>query len=232
MTAEHIIKELKRKADPEKVRLKQAKFGIESHNPLGIYHKELKEMAKGLPKDADLAIELFDSGIYEARLICSKIFPPKLLTAELMDRWTATFENWEICDSFSMAVYARSPLAYPKAIEYTAREKEFEKRAGFATMAALCSADKKAENAAFEAFFPLIVKESNDIRIYVRKAVNWALRSIGKRNPDLRLRAIEVAKEIALMDNKAATWIAKDALKELEKENVRISNYPRSRYST
>lgn len=230
LTTGRIIQKLKEVADPDVVLKKQQKFGIVAHDALGIYHKDLNRLAKELPKDADLAIALFETGVYEARLLCSKIFPPRQLTKELMDRWTPTFENWEICDAFSMGVYARSHLAIPKAIAYTEREPEFEKRAGFATLAGLCSADKKSGNEVFELFFPIIMRESTDERLYVRKAVNWALRSIGKRNADLQVQAIRVAEQIAGLDSKAAGWIAKDALRELQGENVRISDYPRSIY--
>ena len=209
---------------------KETKFGITSSNALGIYHKDLKELAKKMPKEDNIAIELFESGIYEARLLCSKIFRPENLTETLMDKWTSTFENWEICDSFCMGLFAKSRYAIPKAIEWSGREREFEKRAGFATIAAYCMADKESQNEVFEQFFPIIKRECTDERVYVRKAVNWALRNIGKRNVDLKMKAVAVAEEMSERSNKAARWIAKDALKELVNENVRISDYPRRIY--
>lgn len=230
VTVDQIIELLKKEADPDKILIKKKRFGIVSNNPLGIYHKELKELAKKLPKNDTLAIQLFDTGIYEARLLCSKLFDPKNLTEPLMDKWTRSFENWEICDSFCMGLFAKSSFAVPKAIEWTGRNKEFEKRAGFATIAALCMADKDAENECFEQFFPLLLRESTDERLYVKKAVNWALRNIGKRNTDLNKGAISVAKEMLEMENDSAKWIAKNALKELQSETVRISDYPRNIY--
>ncbi len=236
MTKEEIIESLKALADPEKVSFKQKKFGVIANNSLGVYHKDLKEIAreikKSIPKtDVNaLAIELFDTYIYEARLLCSKLFNPKDLTFELMEYWTPTFENWEICDSFCMGIYAKSPIPIPKIKEWANRTKEFEKRAAFATMAAYCMADKKAANEVYEAFLPIIKKAATDERIYVKKAVNWALRSIGKRNIDLHESAIETANQIAEMDNKAAKWIAKDALRELEGEKLNILDYPRCIY--
>lgn len=230
MTAKQIIDLLKKEANPEKILFKESKFGVISKNSLGIYHNELKELAKRIPKDDMLAIELFDSDIYEARLLCSKIFNPKNLTEELMDKWTSTFENWEICDSFCMGLFAKSKYAIPKAIEWTSRKREFEKRAGFTTIAALCMSDKDSENDIFEQFFPIIIRESNDDRLYVKKAVNWALRNIGKRNIDLKSQAILAAEEILEMNDKSAKWIAKDALKELTSAKVRSSDYPRSVY--
>lgn len=230
MTVDTIIQELNQLANPEKIAFKQRKFGVVSNNALGIYHRDLKEIAKRVGKNNDLAKALFDTNIYEARLLCSKLFKPKDLTGDLMEKWLLTFENWEICDSFSMGVFAKSSLAIPKIIEWSTRSKEFEKRASFATMAAYCMADKKADNAVFEQFFPLIYQAADDERTYVKKAVNWALRSIGKRNIDLNQRAIEEAEKIETLDYKSAKWIAKDALRELKKAEINILDYPRAIY--
>jgi len=230
MTYEQIITQLHDKAEPEKVAFKAKKFGIISNNALGIYHKDLKAMAKEIGRDNDLAIRLFDSGIYEARLLCSKIFSPKDVTEALMEKWVKTFENWEICDSFCMGLFAKNDLAVSKIHEWTQREPEFEKRAGFTVMAAYCMADKHADNEVFMSFLPIIEREVNDDRIYVKKAVNWALRNIGKRNRDLNKAAISIAYDILKMESKSAKWIAKDALRELKKENVRMSDYPRAVY--
>ncbi len=230
MTTKQILELLRKAADPEKIKIKERKFGVSSNNALGIYHRDLKELAKIIPKDDKIAIELFDSNIYEARLLCSKIFKPENLTVELMDSWTSTFENWEICDSFCMGLFAKSNYAIPKAIEWSNRKSEFEKRAGFTTIAAYCMADKKSPNEIFEQFFPLILRECRDQRLYVKKAVNWALRNIGKRNIDLKIKAISVAEEILKLNDKTATWIAKNALKELTSKKIRISEYPREIY--
>jgi 3-methyladenine DNA glycosylase AlkD len=230
MTLNETISKLNELADAKKVTFKEQKFGIIANNSLGIYHKDLKELAKEIGKDNMLAIQLFDSGIYEARLLCSKIFNPKDITEPLMEKWVQTFENWEICDSFCMAIFAKSQFALAKILEWTHRKPEFEKRAGFAIMAAYCMVDKKGENEIFEQFFPIIIKQADDERLYVKKAVNWALRNIGKRNVDLKKKAIKVANQILLKESKAAKWIANDALRELQKENVRTSDYPRAIY--
>ncbi len=216
--------------DSEVVSFKEKKFGVISNNSLGIYHKDLRIIAKEIGRDNDLALQLFDSGIYEARLLCSKIFNPKDLSSELAESWVVTFENWEICDSFCMGLFAKSGLAVEKIMSWTHRKAEFEKRAGFAIMAAYCMADKKADNSVFEAFLPIIKRESNDDRIYVRKAVNWALRSIGKRNIDLNNTAILKAHEIVTLDSKAAKWIGKDAIRKLKADTVSILDYPRAIY--
>ena len=227
---EEVITRLYDLQDPDKVIFKEKKFGVISRNSLGIYHKDLKVIAKEIGKDNDLALELFDSGIYEARLLCSKIFNPKDLTSELMETWVVTFENWEICDSFCMGLFAKSSLAIEKIIDWTEREAEFEKRAGFAIMAAYCMADKKSDNELFEHLLPILIRESNDNRLYVKKAVTWALRSIGKRNIDLNQSSIATAHEILELDSKAAQWIAKDAIRKLEATNVNILDYPRAKY--
>jgi len=230
MILKEVIHQFHQLADPEKVAYKQKKFGIITRNALGIYQKDLKELAKKIGKNANLAIELFDTNIYEARILCSKIYDPKELTIELMEQWVSTFENWEICDSFCMGLFAKSQFAVVKAKEWTLRTKEFEKRAGFTIIAAYCMADKKATNEVYEQFFPIIKNAATDDRIYVKKAVNWALRSIGKRNKDLNKKAIALAEEILAIDNKAAKWIAKDALRELTGEKLNVLDYPRAIY--
>ena len=230
MTFQAIISELHQLSNPDKVVFKQQKYNIITDNALGIYQKDLKELAKRIPKDDQLANRLFDSGIYEARLLCSKLFDPKNLTEDLMEQWVSTFENWEICDSFCMGLFAKSKFAVPKSVEWATRTAEFEKRAAFAIIAAYCMADKKSGNEVFAPFFPMILRASTDDRIYVKKAVNWALRNLGKRNIDLNKSAISCANQILALNSKSAKWIATNALKELEKENVRMSDYPRAIY--
>ena len=230
MKVEQVLEKLKDLANPEKVIYKKRKFGVVVHNSLGVYGKDLNRIAREIGKNNELAIQLFNSEIYEARLLCSKIFKPKDLTEALMEYWTPTFNNWEICDSFSMGLYSKSPFAIKKIQEWSTRKPEFEKRAAFATMASYCMADKKASNEVYEAFFTLIKQQATDERMYVKKAVNWALRSIGKRNIDLNKQALMVAREINQMESKAAQWISKDAIRELEGEKVAILDYPRAIY--
>ena len=230
MTYKETIELLYALQNPEKVVFKERKFGIVSNNSLGIYHSELKKIAKEIGKDNELALQLFDSGIYEARILCSKIFKPKDVTVDLMEKWVKTFENWEVCDSFSMGLFAKSDFALPKILEWTKRKPEFEKRAGFTIIASYCMADKLSENDLFESLFPIIKREANDERIYVKKAVNWALRNIGKRNRDLNKKAILVAQKLLETESPTAKWIAKNALNELERDNIRMSDYPRAIY--
>lgn len=230
MTLQEVINELNRIANPKKVLFKQKKFGVIANNSIGVYHRDLKVLAKQIGKNNELALKLFDSNIYEYRLLCSKIFNLKDVTNELMEKWVVTFENWEITDSFCMALFKYSDLAIDKILEWTGREEKFQKRSGFTIMATYGFARKNDSNKVFESFFPIIKREANDDRIHVKKAVNWALRSIGKRNIDLKNQAIKVASEILQMPSKSAQWIAKDALKELQGDNVKIQDYPRKIY--
>jgi len=230
MNIEDIIARLHTLANPEKIKLKEKKFGIYANNSLGIYHQDLKALAKEIGRDNDLALALFDSGIYEARILCSKIYNPADITEQQMESWVTTFENWEICDSFCMGFFVKSNHALKKATEWSASPDEYIKRAGFVIMAAYGFAHKKADNAVFESFFPIIEREAHDERIYVKKAVNWALRNIGKRNKDLHKQSLDVASRLLLIDSKSAKWIAKNAICELEKPKVNVLDYPREIY--
>ena len=230
MSLDNVLDKLHELSNPEKVLFKQQKFGIISNNAIGVYHKDLKILAKTIGTDNKLADALFDTGIYEARLLCSKLYHPKDITNTLIEKWVITFENWKITDSFCMGLVAKSKFAVPKILEWTKRQEEFQKRSGFTTLASYCMADKKAENIVFENFIPIIENTIEDDRVYVKKAVNWALRNIGKRNNDLNTIAIASAKRIAKNSSKTAQWIVKYALKELQSRNVSILDYPRAIY--
>jgi len=230
MDLKEAIGRLKELGDPAIVEKKAKKWAVHAVKTLGIHHKELKVLAKEIGRDDSLGRALIESDIYEAKLLASKIISPESITDSEMEEWVLFFDNWEICDSFSMALFARSSLAHKKITAWYIREEEYVKRAAFATLAGYTMADKLAENEKFTRYYPLIKSACTDQRTYVKKAVNWALRSIGKRNPDLRESALQLSYEILEIDNKAAKWIAKDAIKELEKDNVRLSNYPRSVY--
>jgi len=225
-----VIKQLEVLANPDKIEIKEKKFGISAKNSLGIYHKELKTLAKEIGQDNKLALELYETGIYEARILCSKIYDPECISEKQMNNWAADFENWEICDTFCMAFFAKSKHALSKAIEWSDADSEFVKRAGFVIMAAYGFANKKSDNEVFEGFFQPIEREADDDRLYVKKAVNWALRNIGKRNVDLHKRAMEVANRILISDSKSAKWIANNALSELKKPDLNILDYPRHIY--
>lgn len=230
MILQQVLERLEALSDPKKIEIKEKKFGIKADNSLGIYQKELKNLAKEIGQNNKLATELFDTGIYEAKILCSKIYDPACISEKQMDLWASHFDNWEICDSFCMGFFAKSNHALAKASEWSGAESEFVKRAGFVIMAAYGFSEKEIGNEVFEGFFVPIEREVEDDRIYVKKAVNWALRNIGKRNIDLQRKSIIVANRILATDSKSAKWIARNALSELSKPDVNILDYPRYIY--
>lgn len=231
MKKEDVIQKLKSLGNLEKVGFKAERFGVITKSiTLGVYHNDLKILAKEIGKNTALGVALFDTGIYEARLLCSKICKPSEVSEELLDDWVETFDTWEICDSFCMGLIKYHPLALKKAFEWSSREEEFVKRAGLVLMAVYGFANKEAENAVFESFFPVLLREASDNRNFVMKAVNWAIRQIGKRNQDLRKSAIILAEKISLIQEPSAKWISKDALKELNGEKLNVLDYPRAIY--
>ncbi|MDD5337049.1 MAG: DNA alkylation repair protein [Candidatus ainarchaeum sp.] len=219
MEYEKVLKELKKRANPKNVE-GMARFGINPKNTLGISVPELRALAKRIGKNHGLALKLWNSGIHEARMLAAFIDDPLLVDGKQMDAWIKDFDSWDVCDQACCDLFDQIPLAYGKAVKWTGRKGEFEKRAGFALMAGLAWHDKDAEDEKFVQFFPFIRREASDERNFVKKAVNWALRNIGKRNKKLNRLAIETAKEIEKMDSKSARWIAKDALRELQGEAV------------
>jgi len=196
------------------------RFGINTTQALGISMKTLREKAKSYRKKHELALQLWDEGIHEARLLAVLIDDPKELTDEQMEAWVKDIDSWDLCDQACMNLFDKHPGAWEKARQWSAREEEFVKRAGFVLMAVLSVHDKKAPDEAFLAFFPTIERESGDARNFVKKAVNWALRAIGKRNPVLNQKAVEFSKKLAESENKTARWVGKDALRELQSEKV------------
>lgn len=218
-TTSEILELLKSSANPENV-AGMARFGINPEKTYGIPIPTLRKIAKQTGRDHQIAQELWASGIHEARILACFIDDPKLVSESQMDRWAADFDSWDLCDQCCSNLFDRTPFAYQKADEWSQADEEFVKRAAFALMAALAVHDKKAPDGKFEAFFPVIVGGSTDERNFVKKAVNWALRQIGKRNKRLNSLAIETAGRIAESDSKAARWIASDALRELTSAKV------------
>lgn len=223
MTADEIINELRELCDPAKIGDLE-RYGIKTPKWFGIRTPELKVFAreaKKLVKDRHaVAGELWNSGIYDVRAIAFMIDDPKMVTPEQMDSWAADFDNWATVDGACSYLFCRTPYAYDKAVEWAERKPEFEKRAAFSLMAYLAVHDKKASNEKLAAFLPLIERHSDDERNFVKKAVNWALRQIGKRNAELNILAIESAKRIQAAGTKAGRWIAADALRELQSDAV------------
>jgi 3-methyladenine DNA glycosylase AlkD len=197
-----------------------AKFGINTNKAYGISLWDLRELAKEIEIDHALAIQLWATGIHEARILASIVDDPKQVDEAQMEAWVSEFDSWDICDQVCDNLFGLTPYAWAKAVEWSSRPQEFVKRAGFVLMCVAAVHHKKASDQDFEVFFPLIVREANDERIYVKKAVNWALRQIGKRNLALNARAIQVVKEVQALGIRPARWIASDALRELTSPKV------------
>ena len=210
------------------------RFAVGGKNTLGVSIPVLRKMAKDINKeyksDSDtkhkLALELFDSGIHEARILAGMIDEPNLVTEKQMDNWTSKFDSWDVVDQVCMNLFDKTKFAYDKVYEYTNRKPEFEKRTAFTLIACLAWHDRQSGDERFSAFFPLIKQGATDRRNYVKKAVNWALRHIGKRNMSLREEALKTAEEIQKIDDKTARWIAGDAIRELNNPKIikRIKN--------
>jgi len=198
-----------------------ARFGIRPAVAYGVPKPALRRLAREIGKDHDLAQGLWSSGAHDARVLASMIDDPAKVTEAQMETWTNDFDNWDICDQCCMNLFWETAFAYEKAEEWSANGEEFVKRAGFVLMASLAIHDKKASDGKFERFLTRIEREATDDRNYVRKAVNWALRQIGKRNAGLRQKAIEVALELQRAESKSARWVGSDALRELTSDTVR-----------
>ena len=220
MTSEQIIADLKLHANTQAIE-GMGRFGIRPAQALGVSIPTLRKMAKEIGRNHALALALWDSGIHEARILASMIDEPQGVSAQQMEEWVNDFDSWDVCDQVCGNLFDKTPYAYQKAVQWCQQKKEFVRRAGFVMIAELAVLDKQAPDEAFVQFFPLIKRYASDERNFVKKAVNWALRQIGKRNSHLRTLALECAYEIQDMDSKTAHWVAKDALKELQAKETR-----------
>ncbi len=219
-TAEDVIEELESKTKPG-VLEGMARFGMAVGNRLGVAVPDMRKMAKKMGKDHRLALELWQTGVAEARIMASMVDDPQEMTEAQMEDWVKDFDSWDVCDQVCMNLFDKSPLAWKKVIDWSERREEFVKRAAFSLIACLAWHDKKAADERFIGLLPLIIKGADDERNFVRKAANWALRHIGKRNRNLNAAALQTARQIRQMDSRAARWIAADAIRELESEAVR-----------
>ena len=217
-TCEAVLAHLQSLANPDNV-AGMARYGINTHDTLGISIYTLRPIAKEIGRDHALALALWNSGVHEARILASYIDDPLQVTEAQLERWVTDFDSWDVCDQVC-DLFGRTPFAYQKAFEWSQRQEEFVKRAGFVLIAELAAHDKKAPDENLAQFLPVIARESADERNFVRKAVNWALRNIGKRNRHLNELAIETAQQIRQMPSKSARWVAADALRELTGEKV------------
>jgi len=218
-TSVEILAQLKSLGNPENV-AGMARFGINPESAFGIKVTTLRKLAKDIGRDHQFALDLWDSGFHEARMLATIIDDPKQVTEKQMESWIKDLNSWDLTDGLAGNLLDKTPVAYEKAIEWSHRQPEFEKRLGFALMAWLPVHDKQAPDVKFEIFFPQLEAESDDDRIYVKKAISWALRNIGKRNLALNAAVIPIAENIAARGSKAANWIASDVLRELRSEKT------------
>lgn len=216
---DEVVAELRSLADPVKL-AGMRRYGIAGTGTLGISIYTLRPLAKRIGTDHMLAQELWETGIHEARILASYVDDQAQVTAEQMERWVVDFDSWDVVDQV-VDLFERTPLAWEKALEWSARPEEFVKRAAFAMMAGLAVHDKRAPDERFLDLLPVIAREAWDERNFVKKAVNWALRNIGKRNARLNEAAAAAAREIGAQGTRSARWIAGDALRELTSAAVR-----------
>ena len=214
MTAPEILAALRAQANPKNV-AGMARYGISAKGTLGVPVAEIRRLAKQAGRSHQLAAELWASGIHEARILATIVEEPARVTRRQMNRWARDFDSWDVCDQACQNLFRYTPLAWAMAAQWAGARREFPRRAAFALMAGLAVKAKDAPDEDFEALLPLIARAATDERNLVKKAVNWALRAIGKRNPHLRRAAIAAAGNIRTIDSPVARWIASDALREL-----------------
>ena len=218
MTLTEVLARLRGMANPRNV-AGMARFGIATEGTLGISIYDLRPLAREIGPNHRLAQQLWTTGIHEARILAGFIEDPAQVTEAQMERWVRDFDSWDICDQVT-EVFVRTPYVRRKIRAWARRDEEFVKRAAFTMIAEVAWHDRTASDKAFEPFFGLIKQAASDERNFVKKAVNWALRNIGKRSPALNRRAVAVAQELRARESRAARWIASDALRELASDAV------------
>ena len=216
LSADEVITQLKRLARPGNL-VGMARYGMNPEGRLGLPVPVMRRIAKQAGRDHRLALDLWKSGIAEARMVASMVDDPARVTPAQMDRWVRGFTSWDVCDQVCGNLFDKTPYAWAKAREWAKRKEEFVKRAGFALMAYLAWHDKAAPDSAFLRFFPSIRRGALDQRNFVKKAVSWALRNIGKRNPRLRRAALAEARALRKAESPAARWVGADAERELSR---------------
>jgi 3-methyladenine DNA glycosylase AlkD len=214
-----VLDKLQSKAQLEQLK-GMAKYGITIEKRLGVSVPDMRILAKELGRDHKLALSLWKTGIAEARILAGMVGDPDKLTEEQMEEWVKDIDSWDVCDQVCMNLFEKSQLAWKKILDWSEREEEFVKRTAFSLTACLAWHDKKASDEKFIGLLPVITRAATDERNFVKKAVNWSLRNIGKRNLNLNRAVLNAAKEIQRLDSKAARWIAADAIRELESDAI------------
>ncbi len=198
-----------------------ARYAIPSDHAYGVAMKDIKALGTLLGRNQPLAVALWDTGVYEARMLASFVGDPQRLTAAQMERWCKDFDNWAFCDAMSFNLFDRTPHAWSKVVQWSSRTGEFEKRTAFALLWSLTVHDKRAGDEPFLQGLALVEREAGDSRNFVKKATNMALRAIGKRNRALNAAAVTVARRLAASQDVTAQWVGKDALRELTSPSVK-----------
>lgn len=197
-----------------------ARYAIRSDKVFGVSVGTLRQHAKKLGRNHDLAAALWDTGWYEARMLASFVDEPARVTPAQMERWCKDFDNWAICDTVCFHLFDRTPHVWTKVEKWSRGRAEFVKRAAFALVASLALHDKSSADDRFLRCLPVIEREAADERNFVKKAVSWALRASGERSPTLHDEAVVVARRLAKSPDTAARWVGKDALRQLSSPAV------------
>lgn len=219
MTSKKIISDLEKLKNSKSVE-GMARFGINPESALGISIPTLRNKAKEVGINHELALELWDSGIHEIRILASMIDEPEKVTKSQMNTWVKDFNSWDLCDQCCMNLFRKTKFATDLPFIWAKKKSEYVKRAGFVMMAVNSVHNKNLSDENIKEYFPLIIKHSFDDRNFVKKAVNWALRQIGKRNLNLNKEAIIVCKQLIAEDSTVANWIASDSLEELTSDKI------------
>lgn len=217
---EAVLQQLHERADPSQL-VGMARYGITVENRLGVNIPELRKMAKQIGVDHQLALALWKTGVAEARILASMIANPDQLTEEQMEAWVLDFDSWDVCDQVCMNLFEKSPMVWKKILDWSQREDEFVKRSAYALIACLAWHDKESSDEVFQALVPIIEKGVVDERNYVKKAVSWALRNIGKRSRTLHASVMKTAEKLKASDSKPAKWIASQTVRDLTSEATR-----------
>ena len=215
MTLKEIVTYFKKKRNLANIK-GMAYFGITAKTAYGLSMPDVRKLAKKIGTDHTLAQKLYNTGSLEGKILASIIDDPRLVTEKQMESWIKDFDSWAVTDAATTNLFDQTKFAWKKAVEWTKREPEYEKRAGFTIVAGLAVHDLVSTDAKFEAFYPYIKKGATDERNFVKKAVNWALRNIGKRSRGLNKSAIKLSEELLKIDSSSAKWIARDAIRELK----------------
>src|ERR1044071_9389136 len=210
-----------RKLGSQSVRDGMLRYGIPNEDAFGVSVRKIQKLSKELGRNHELALALWETGFYEARMLAAFVDDPKLVTCAQMDRWCKDFDNWGIVDTVCFKLFDVTPHAWKKVEQWSKRRDEFQRRAAYALLACLGVHDKQATNEKFIACFPLIEAAATDERNFVKKGVSWALRVIGRRNLELNNAATELAQRLADSLDPTSRWLGKEALREFKRPVVR-----------